>query len=301
MHVEVVYGMDTQHLPILVAVGIGTSNSPQRGAGRTTTLFPTSTSRRDDLPPSIKRRLRRKRRLHKLWTRTRCPKLKKEINDLSRKISKVVRDFRGATWETTIDRAHTRTCTRSKVWRIHDRTNGHFGEAETAKAIFRLPKRKAPEPDGISTAAIKQLPRRAMVAMTRLFNGILRTVHFPGCWKMRRVIAIPKAGKDPRLASSQRPITLLSHIAKLFERIMLRRLLRHLTPRQEQFGFRTEHSTTLQLARVLHHMAVEHDRGPHRWNLSRYREGVQPSVALRTIAQTSEHPDPTSGPIMFLN
>ncbi|GBP86543.1 RNA-directed DNA polymerase from mobile element jockey [Eumeta japonica] len=65
----------------------------------------------------------------------------------------------------------------------------------------------------------------------------------------------------PRLATSQRPITLLSHIAKLFERIALRRLLRHLTPRQEQFGFRCGHSTTLQLARVLHHMAAEHNRG----------------------------------------
>ncbi|GBP48667.1 hypothetical protein EVAR_103032_1 [Eumeta japonica] len=47
-----------------------------------------------------------------------------------------------------------------------------------------------------------------------------------------------KAGKDPRLASSQRPITLLSHIAKLFERITLRRLHRHLTPKREQFELR---------------------------------------------------------------
>ncbi|GBP94376.1 RNA-directed DNA polymerase from mobile element jockey [Eumeta japonica] len=105
------------------------------------------------------------------------------------------------------------------------------------------------------------VPRRAMVAMTRLFNGILRAGHFPACWKTGRVIAIPKPGKDPRLASSERPITLLSHIAKLFERVLLRRLLRHLTPRQEQFGFRSGHSTTLQLARELHHMAVEHNRG----------------------------------------
>ncbi|GBP21147.1 RNA-directed DNA polymerase from mobile element jockey [Eumeta japonica] len=130
---------------------------------------------------------------------------------------------------------------------------------ETARAIFRLPKRKAPGLDGIPTIAIKQLPRRAMVAMTRLFNGMLRTGHFPACWKTGRVIA--KAGKDPRLVSSQRSITLLSHIAKLFERVLLRRLLRHLTPRREQFGFRSGHSTTLQLARVLHHMAVEHNRG----------------------------------------
>ncbi|GBP74242.1 Probable RNA-directed DNA polymerase from transposon X-element [Eumeta japonica] len=62
----------------------------------------------------------------------------------------------------------------------------------------------------------RQLPRRAMMAMTRFFNGILGMEYFPGCWKKGRVIAIPKAGKDIRLASSQRPIMLLSHIAKLF-------------------------------------------------------------------------------------
>ncbi|GBP41084.1 RNA-directed DNA polymerase from mobile element jockey [Eumeta japonica] len=61
----------------------------------------------------------------------------------------------------------------------------YVSPAETVRTILRLPKRKAPEPDGISTIAIKQLPRRAMVAMTRLFNRILRTGHFPGCWKTR--------------------------------------------------------------------------------------------------------------------
>ncbi|GBP47302.1 Probable RNA-directed DNA polymerase from transposon X-element [Eumeta japonica] len=116
---------------------------------------------------------------------------------------------------------------------------------ETVLTTLHLLKQNAPGPDGIPTKAIKvikQLPRRDMVAMTKLFYGILRTGHFPECWKMGRVIAIPKAGKDPRLASIQRPITLLSYIAKLFEHIMLRRLHRHLTPRQEQFGFRSRHT-----------------------------------------------------------
>ncbi|GBP61948.1 hypothetical protein EVAR_45005_1 [Eumeta japonica] len=70
---------------------------------RATTLLPVSTSRRGNLTLSIKRRLRLKRRLHKLWTRTRCPKLKKELNDLLRNISKAAKDFCGATWEATID------------------------------------------------------------------------------------------------------------------------------------------------------------------------------------------------------
>ncbi|GBP80929.1 RNA-directed DNA polymerase from mobile element jockey [Eumeta japonica] len=91
--------------------------------------------------------------------------------------------------------------------------------AETVKMIARLPKRKALGSDGIPIAAIRQLPKRAMLVMTRLFNGILWTAHFPRNWKMGRVIAIPKAGKDPRLVTSQWPITLLSYIAKLFELI----------------------------------------------------------------------------------
>ncbi|GBP35879.1 Probable RNA-directed DNA polymerase from transposon X-element [Eumeta japonica] len=105
--------------------------------------------------------------------------------------------------------------------------------AATAKGIVRLPERKVLEPDGIPTIAIKQLPRRVVVTMTRLFNGILRTGYFPGSWMMGRVISLPKAGKDTRLASSQHPIKLLFHIAKLFLRIMVRHLYRHLTPRQE--------------------------------------------------------------------
>ncbi|GBP24767.1 Probable RNA-directed DNA polymerase from transposon X-element [Eumeta japonica] len=78
---------------------------------------------------------------------------------------------------------------------------------------------------------------------------------------MRDVTAISKTGKESRLESSQRPITLLSHIVKLFEHIMLQRLHRHLTPRQEQFGFCSGHFTTLQLARVLHHVAPKHNWG----------------------------------------
>ncbi|GBP15309.1 RNA-directed DNA polymerase from mobile element jockey [Eumeta japonica] len=35
--------------------------------------------------------------------------------------------------------------------------------------------KKAPEPDGIATAVLKHLPRRAMVAVNRVFNGTLWT------------------------------------------------------------------------------------------------------------------------------
>ncbi|GBP04940.1 RNA-directed DNA polymerase from mobile element jockey [Eumeta japonica] len=119
---------------------------------------------------------------------------------------------------------------------------------------MRLPKKKAPHPDGISTAALRHLPRRAIVAINRMFNGILHTGQFSEAWKS---ITIPKAGRDPRKPEIIRPITLLFHVTKIFERALLTKLRLFLTSRQTQYRFRSGHSTTLQLIRVLHHLASE--------------------------------------------
>jgi hypothetical protein len=66
------------------------------------------------------------------------------------------------------------------------------------------------------------------------------------------VISILKPGKDPTVPSSYRPISLLETVGKLFEKILLARVLREVNERgllhDEQFGFRPRHSTTLQLA-----------------------------------------------------
>lgn len=128
--------------------------------------------------------------------------------------------------------------------------------SEVAKVVRRLPRRKAAGYDDLPIAAIHQLPRRGITAVTMLFNGILRTGHFPDTWKRAKVIVLPKPGKDRRRADAYRPISLLPHLAKLFERLLLWRIKPFIKPRAEQFGFRSHHSTTLQLTRVLHHLAL---------------------------------------------
>jgi len=69
------------------------------------------------------------------------------------------------------------------------------------------------------------------------------------------VISILKLGKDPALPSSYRPISLLDTIGKLFEKILLAGILHEVNVRgllrNEQFGFRPEHSTSLQLTRLV--------------------------------------------------
>jgi hypothetical protein len=65
-------------------------------------------------------------------------------------------------------------------------------------------------------------------------------------------MSILKPGKDTAPPSSYRPISLLDTFGKLFEKILLARILHAVNVRglmrDEQFGFRPKHSTSLQVA-----------------------------------------------------
>ena len=67
------------------------------------------------------------------------------------------------------------------------------------------------------------------------------------------IVSILRPGKDQALPSSYRPISLLDTIVKLFEKMLHSRILSEVNGsgflRDEQFGFRPKHSTSLQLAR----------------------------------------------------
>ncbi|KAJ2939362.1 hypothetical protein O0L34_g13456 [Tuta absoluta] len=138
-----------------------------------------------------------------------------------------------------------------------------FTPGRVARALRKAKPRKAPGIDRITNTALRHFPQKAIAAATRLFNGIMRTGHFPRLWKTGLVITLPKPGKDTTKPESYRPITLLPTLSKVLERLLLGHLAHHITPRQEQFGFRAEHSTTLQLTRVLHHMAVNINKKEH--------------------------------------
>jgi hypothetical protein len=102
---------------------------------------------------------------------------------------------------------------------------------EVHEAIRGLKVGKAPGPNGIPNRALKHLPQRAVFLLVQTFNAIFLTHHFPSLWKHAWVISILKPGKDPALPSSYRPISLLDVIGKLFERILLARILREVSER----------------------------------------------------------------------
>ena len=108
--------------------------------------------------------------------------------------------------------------------------------------------------NGVPNRALKHVPQRAVSLLAQIFNAVILTHHFPSVWKDGRVISILKPGKDPALPSSYRPISLLDTIGKLFEKILLTRIL-HVSERSlmrdGQFAFTPRHSTFLQLGVLL--------------------------------------------------
>ena len=79
-------------------------------------------------------------------------------------------------------------------------------------------------------------------------------------------IPIPKPDKDPTKSSSYRPISLLSPIAKLIERLLLPTLKVHLPSPAHQHGFKPLHSTTTALQNISHPIAAgfNHPKPPLR-------------------------------------
>lgn len=120
--------------------------------------------------------------------------------------------------------------------------------------IQRLPKRKSPGPDLINNEILKHLSKKAVAYLTSICNGCMRLGYFPLHWRTANVLPIYKTGKDKHNPDSYRPISLLSTLAKLLEKVILTRLQDFILENEvippHQFGFRRSHSTAHQLIRI---------------------------------------------------
>jgi Reverse transcriptase (RNA-dependent DNA polymerase)/Endonuclease-reverse transcriptase len=127
--------------------------------------------------------------------------------------------------------------------------------AELAKLATALPNGKSPGADGITNQTVKELPFSACDLLLSIINASLTLNHFPTPWKLAKVILFPKPGKPLSDPASYRPISLLSTLSKLLEKVALSRLQSHITTHDimidQQCGFRKGHSTTDQLLRVV--------------------------------------------------
>ena len=95
----------------------------------------------------------------------------------------------------------------------------------------------------------------------------MKNCTFPAAWKEATVIGIHKPNKHRSDPSAYRPISLLSSLGKIYERLLLARLHSHIDSRglliDEQFGFRAGHSCVQQVHRITEHVLSNmHQRRP---------------------------------------
>ena len=113
---------------------------------------------------------------------------------------------------------------------------------EVQRKILSLKPRAAPGDDEITSIMLCHLSQKALIYLTRLFNHLLHIGLFPNAWKRAKVIPILKPNKPPTDPNSYRPISLLSIVGKLFERIIASRLSTHVDQKHllpdVQLGFR---------------------------------------------------------------
>jgi hypothetical protein len=110
---------------------------------------------------------------------------------------------------------------------------------------------------------LKNMPRRAAVYLTYVFNSCIKLCYFPNIWKHASAIPVPKHGKDHSNPSNYRPISLLSSVSKIFENFIIKRLQDFVSTNNvlpdHQFGFRMAHSTSHQLRRLVQHVKGTRD------------------------------------------
>ena len=94
---------------------------------------------------------------------------------------------------------------------------------------------------------------------TYLFTGN----KIPKIWRQSKIIAILKPGKDSAIPKNYRPISLLCHTYKLYERMILNRIAPVVEQRliKEQAGFMTGMSCTSQLLNLTQHIEDGYQRG----------------------------------------
>ena len=95
---------------------------------------------------------------------------------------------------------------------------------EVAKILQEIKGKGAPGIDQITNRCLKQLPFRYIEHISEIINGSLKLSYVPDKWKIALVTMIPKPSVGRRTLNDYRPISLLSTLSKICERVVATRL-----------------------------------------------------------------------------
>ena len=137
---------------------------------------------------------------------------------------------------------------------------------EIQKLINLLDDKKSTDPYDIPVRLVKLSKNIICTYLAAIFNNCVQNGIFPDKLKLAKIIPIFKSGaKD--IASNYRPISILSHFSKIFEKLMHKNLVSFLDTNniitKHQFGFRSGLSTFLALNQLHNYILRLNDSGQY--------------------------------------
>ena len=142
-------------------------------------------------------------------------------------------------------------------------------DAQTLIKLFKFLKRgKALGPDTVHNEVLRLGTTTSLFHhLARLFTSSIQLGYIPTAWRLATLHMLLKPNKLPSLTTSYRPISLISSIMKLFERVIEQRLRSHLEhigfTNKHQSGFRKATSTNDHLFRLSQSIMESFNRGEH--------------------------------------
>ena len=86
--------------------------------------------------------------------------------------------------------------------------------------IRNLDSSKASGPDCIPMVVLKKCEPELSYILPKLFNICLKGSCFPDCWKVSLVVLVFKNVKERSTAKDYHPVSLLSVVSKVFEKLV---------------------------------------------------------------------------------
>ena len=96
------------------------------------------------------------------------------------------------------------------------------------KIIMNLDLSKASGPDCIPVVVLKNCEPEIFYILAELLNKCLKEPCFPDCWKVSSVVHVFKNVEQRSAAKNYRPVSLLSVVTKVFEKLVNNRIADHL-------------------------------------------------------------------------
>ena len=100
------------------------------------------------------------------------------------------------------------------------------------KVITNLDLSKASRPDCFSVVILKNCEPELSYILAELFNKCLKESCFPDCWKVSSVVPVFKNVGERSTAKNYRPVSLISVVSKVFEKLVNNIIVDH----QEKCG-----------------------------------------------------------------